>query len=632
MLSRARVAVRARWSLALASSVPALAFLYAGYERRWAGDDGFINLRVVSQLMDGNGFVFNAGERTEAVTSAGWVLLLWLFGELGANLDSAAWILGLGLSCLGLFMAARGAASISAAHDEPAASAGQATPTRAAVGDEPTSAGVGAEPAGTSAICVRGDDTLVLPFGVLAYAAIPVAWDYATSALENGIGLSFLGLAYWLMARVARGQARYHAAIGAFLGLAPLTRPDFALYAGPLGLVLLLATRGTRARLGVLLAAALTALGFQIFRMGYYAALVPNTAIAKEAFNARWDQGLLYLDNTFGAYQLAIPLALVTLGLVATLLPLVRDRQWLRASVPACLALSGALHILYVVRLGGDFMHGRMLLPGLFAIFAAGGVLRVRTQAKPVLVAALLAFAGVASWCVVCAHSLRPVMFANDILDERRWWSETAGEPHPTHLAHYRKHKFYLGPMAIKDMIAAGCPAGLASLGDDIGDHCKRVAWLDPIDGRLSDHSEDILLPLASDVAAPHVVAVYAFRPLGISGRAMGLRINLTDSFGLADPLAARSELTTRGRPGHEKVFSTVWFAAKYTAPGATQDPRVLTAKRALACGPLRKLHRATHEPLTVARFVKNIGLAFELHSLRVPSDPDEAVRRFCQG
>jgi len=616
MLSRQRCTQRARWSRAVASFLPALAFLYAGYERRWAGDDGFINLRVVSQLMDGNGFVFNAGERTEAVTSAGWVLLLWLLGELGANLDSAAWVVSLGLSFVGLWFAARGAALISAPPD---AASSHAASTAPAV----------------------DDDSLVLPLGVVAYAAIPVAWDYSTSALENGVGLSFLGLSYWLMARVVCDRARHYAAIGAFLGLAPLVRPDFALYAGPLGLVLLLATEGTRARLKVMFSAASTALGFQIFRMGYYAALVPNTALAKEAFNARWGQGLLYLDNTFGAYKLAVPLVLVGFGLVATLLPLVRSRQWLRASVPACLAFSGALHILYVVRLGGDFMHGRMLLPGLFAIFAAGGVLRIhvptsvggpglRSWTAPGLVT-LLGFA-MLTWALVCASSLRPVMFANDILDERRWWSETAGEPHPTHLEHYTKHKFYQGPMVIKDMIAKGCPAGLASLGDDIGDYCKRVAWLDPLDGRLSDHPEDILLPLNTDVAAPHVVAVYAFRPLGISGRAMGLRINLTDSFGLADPLAARSELITRGRPGHEKVFSTVWFAAKYAAAGSTNDPRVATAKRALACGPLRKLHQATHEPLSIERFFKNLTLAFELHSLRVPSDPDEAVRRFCKG
>lgn len=601
MLSTLRSPRLAQASLLVAAVVPALLFLYAGYERRWAGDDGFINLRVVSQLMDGNGFVFNAGERTEAVTSAGWVLLLWLLGELGMGLDSAAWVFGLGLSFVGLLMAGLAAARVSAPRLE-----------------------AGVEPA----------PTLVLPLGVLAYAAIPVAWDYQTSALENGIGLAFLGTAFWLMARevtLATLSVRRRAVAAAFIGTAPLMRPDYALYAAPFLLLLFVATPSWKARAWVTLFGALPGGGFQLFRMGYFAALVPNTAIAKEAFDARWDQGLLYFANTFETYELLAPLVLALLALVATLLGLSKQRAWWRLLVPASLALSGALHILYVVRLGGDFMHGRMLLPGLFALFAAAGTIRVRLKPSE-LALGIVASVAMAGWAVYCASSLRPEMFVNQILDERRWWSETAGEPHPTHLEHYAKHNFYTGPMWVKGKIAEGCPAGLASLGDDIGDHCKRVAWPDSIDGLLSDHGEGVLLPLESGVAAPQVVGVYAFRPLGISGRAMGLRINLTDSFGLADPLAARTELTQRGRPGHEKVFNTVWFAAKYIAAAATTDERVHIAKRALRCGLLRELHEATHDELTVGRFVKNLGLAFKLHSVRVPTDPNLAVERFCKG
>lgn len=47
---RSRLAVGSFWFTVL---TPALLFAYAGYGRRWAGDDGFINLRVVSQLLRG---------------------------------------------------------------------------------------------------------------------------------------------------------------------------------------------------------------------------------------------------------------------------------------------------------------------------------------------------------------------------------------------------------------------------------------------------------------------------------------------------------------------------------------------------------------------------------------------------
>jgi arabinofuranosyltransferase len=593
--SQPSAAAAARWSIAISCFAPAIAFLYAGYECRWAGDDGFINTRVVKQLMDGNGFVFNAGERVEAVTSAGWVLLLWFLGELGFDIDSAGWLASLALSFIGLSMMAL-ASTVLTRPDEPQVA-----------------------------------QSFVLPFGVLAYAAIPVAWDYETSLLENGLGLAFLGIAYWLVAReVVLARFWPVALTAAFVGLAPLVRPDFAIYGGPLTLILLLQQTRWKARAKLALCAALPGGSFQIFRMGYFASLVPNTAIAKEAFDARWEQGLHYLDNTVGSYQLLVPLALTLIAALAVIIGLARAGLWLRALLPASLVFCGALHVLYVVRVGGDFMHGRMLLPGLFAGFGAIGTVRVSWPSRTQRVMTITGFAVMAVWAIACARSLRPVMFVNDILDERRWWSETAGVPHPIHLEDYKAHTFYGGPSWVKAKIAEGCPAGLASLGDDMGDYCKRVAWPDLLDGKLSDYVEGTQLPLNGLAVASQVVAVYAFRPLGISGRVMGLRINLTDSFGLADPLASRMELLQRGRPGHEKVYDPVWWAAKYTAPGATQDPRVAVAKRALGCGLLHDLQLATHEPMTMTRFFKNVRLAFVLHRVRVPADPQVAVERFC--
>ena len=48
---------------------------------------------------------------------------------------------------------------------------------------------------------------------------------------------------------------------------------------------------------------------YQVFRMGYYAALVPNTALAKAAGGSRWSQGWYYLGNFVLPYGLYVPLA-----------------------------------------------------------------------------------------------------------------------------------------------------------------------------------------------------------------------------------------------------------------------------------------------------------------------------------
>src|SRR5688500_15608278 len=86
----------------ISAALPVLLLLWFGWQQRWIGDDGFINLRVVRQLLAGNGFVFNVGERVEAVTSPLWIFVLTLLAGGGAQLEDATVWLGLLLSGLGL--------------------------------------------------------------------------------------------------------------------------------------------------------------------------------------------------------------------------------------------------------------------------------------------------------------------------------------------------------------------------------------------------------------------------------------------------------------------------------------------------------------------------------------------------
>lgn len=579
-----------------AAALPALLFCYAGFLRRWAGDDGLINVRVVRHLLAGHGFVFNVGERCEAVTSAAWIAVLWGLGELGFDVEQAAWMVGLGAATVGMFLAALASA----------------------------------------ALCVPPGDNeerlWFLPFGGLAYAAIPVAWDYATSALENGIGVGFLGASYWFVARaVTHPGGRGLAWMAAFIGLAPLVRPDYALYGAALVPVLLIATPGWSRKVWLGLCALLPGVAFQVFRMGYFAALVPNTALAKEAFEPRWDQGYLYFKNTFASYRLMVPLVCVLILVVCWAVGSAKKEGRLRALAVFAMGGAGIVHVIYVVRVGGDFMHGRMLLPGLFAIFASVAAIPVTIDRPGELTRNLIIVVVLAGWAFVCAKQLRAQVWEFDsILDERRWYTDTAQVANPTRLVDYAKHGYYLMAIGVRGRVAAGCPAGDAALQDDSAEPCRRLAIYDPGDGYVSDHVEGKNLELEPTAVAPSVLAVVGFRPLGLSGGAVGLRISLTDSYGLADPLAARTELKKRGRPGHEKSFPTHWFMAKYGAKDSTRDERVVTARRALGCGLLRELQLATHEPMSWSRFAKNVRLSFPLHTLRLPHDPNEAVLRFC--
>jgi arabinofuranosyltransferase len=568
-----------RAGLALAVVLPAALFAIYGDWRRWIGDDGFINLRVVSQLLAGNGFVYNAGDRSEAVTSPAWVALLWLAGALGARLEDTAWLLGLLLSVAGVVWSAW--APLLALSPQ------------------------------------QRREGWFLPFGMLAYVSLPAAWDYATSGLENGLGLAFLGACACLVARArAPGATPRSAAAAAFaLSFATLIRPDYQLLVAPLLASVCLLARGRRRwALGALGVSA--GLGYQLFRMGYFASVVPNTALAKRAFEFSAEQGWHYLWNTLGVYWLLVPLAVVALTFVWELRS---SRDWL--SMPSCWVAGGLLHIAYIVSMGGDFMHARLLLPGLFALFSAVPLLRLESLQPRSRRGALVLAGGVLyAWCAVCSLLLR-VAAKNEfgIGDERGWYARMARVAHPTRIEHYAQFYFYRDAVQLRDRVQTRCNA----------EQCARLLFTRKEDGKLRDNKPAAELPLADDVSG-YALAAVAYRPLGIVSAVLGTRIQVVDYYGLADPIAARLKVVQHYRPGHDKTFDTAWQAARYARFDSTDDPRAVAAHNALNCGVLAQFNRATRGPLSVGRFLQNIVLAVRTSRLEIPPDPFEAESEFC--
>ncbi|MDO5500549.1 MAG: hypothetical protein Q4F67_12815, partial [Propionibacteriaceae bacterium] len=247
-------------------AVPVLFLAIMGWYQRWVSDDGWINIRVVEQFMAGNGPVYNTGERVEVTTSTLWFWILLLGQLVAPGLAPEVWgaSTGVVLTVTGLVLAMLGARRLFALRRP----------------------------------------TLYLPVGAVVVAAIPPMWDFASSGLETGLGFCWLGLCFWMLAgRVASleaGGARRAAWSPVFpaivIGLGPLVRPDFALYSALFALALLASSRLKWWDWLVCLGLALAIPGaYQIFRMGYFALLVPNTALAKDASNARWGDGWNYL-------------------------------------------------------------------------------------------------------------------------------------------------------------------------------------------------------------------------------------------------------------------------------------------------------------------------------------------------
>ncbi|MCX6464334.1 MAG: hypothetical protein NTW05_12210 [Pseudonocardiales bacterium] len=548
---------RAGVATAVGFAVVLAVFAVLVWRRRWMSDDGLIVLRTVRQLLAGAGPVFNAGERVEANTSTLWTYLLAVPGLLpGVSLNWSAVVLGLVCSVAGVGFALDAARRL------------------------------------------FGGTRWTVPFGALVVVALPPFWDFGTSGLETGLIVGWLGLTWWLLVRrleAHRAGGGGRAWPAAFvLGLAPLVRPDLALFglAVAVALVVLERRRGWRGIAALAGVAAALPLAYEVFRAGYYGLLVPGTALAKEASTARWQQGLYYLRDLVEAYWLPVP---VLIGLVAAvlLLPGRGDRRVATAVVVAVPWVSAALLAAYVTRVGGDFMHGRMLLPALFClVLPLAAVPFSRRTALPVL--------AMAAWAVVSVVGLRPAydtLGPNWIANERLYYVVIVDRPNPIVAEDFVEHP--VAPEGVAALAGAAEPS-LALPGP--GPEGLRW-WLFPTPDR------------------PDTIT---WLNLGVTGELAPLDARVLDGVGLTNPLAAHATSVPDGRIGHDKDLPPEWFVADSgTAETGFVDPAgIAAARRALACPATRELLASYRDPLTPERFWRNLTGAVERTAYRYDRDP----------
>jgi arabinofuranosyltransferase len=569
--------------------VPALLLAFAGWQLRWVNEDGFIYLRIADNLLSGHGPVFNPGERVEAYTGPLWLALLTVVGGVVrsfVSLEHVAVVLGIALSAGGLAAATLGALRLARA---------------------------------------LGAERRVAPLGALVVAALPPFWDYATSGLETGMVLAWMGGTFWgLCARLEDPRRGRLAPLAAVIGLGPLVRPDLGIFAAGFLLALLLLARPGRAGvLRAIAAAAAVPVLYQVFRMGYFAALVPNTALAKEASLAFWSRGWAYFLNTMGPYALWLPLVV----LLATLAWALRRAPGRTTRIVALAPVAcAAVQALYVIRLGGDYMHARMLLPAIFGV-----LLPVAVTPLPRGPWALVPVVLVAGWALTCAIALRAphdaakAPSASRFLDQRRKRTPPPGHSHFVTLADYRAQPF--SQPWIGEHLKALAAKGRGAL---IVDYRRETV---PIEG----HPVVVRTPVPLHGAVPRppwqrqVVAYTG--SIGRVGYAAGDRVHIVDRLGLADPIGGRLRLSgpRHGEAGHEKALPVEWFYARYGAGRVPGGPEVAAARRALRCGDLRDLIEATTAPLTASRFVDNLSLALRTRSLRIAPEPRAAERELCR-
>jgi arabinofuranosyltransferase len=610
--------VSVRISLWVSVVVVAALFGWGAWQRRWIADDGLIVLRTVRNLLAGNGPVFNKGERIEANTSTVWTYLVtfasWIGGSL--QLEYVALTLALTLSVAGVVFAMLGTGRLYAPG-------------------------------------LRGKRALLLPAGVLVYAAIPPARDFATSGLENGLVLAYLGLLWWMMvcwsqALRATGESTFsrpfELTLAFVAGLSVLVRPELALIGGVALVMMLIAARDWRRRLLIIAAGGLLPVAYEVFRMGYYGLLVPNTAIAKDATGAKWNQGFSYLANFNQPYLLWVPIML--LAAVGLVMFATRTMPWWTTHRPpagvgrlartiqsppavvAFMVLSGVLQAVYWVRQGGDFMHGRVLLTPLFCVLVPIAVIPVVlpdgkrfTRVGGYLLAGSTTaiWLAIVGWSVWAANS--PGMGSDatrvtytGIVDERRFYAQATGNAHPLTAADYLDYP------RMRSMLTAidNTPDGALLLPSGNYDQWDVVPAIPPPPPAPGEPP--------SQERGPHTVF---FTNMGMTSMNLGLDVRVIDQIGLVNPLAAHTERLEDGRIGHDKNLFPDWAVAEgpflkeypYIPPYLDED-WIAEAQAALECPATDARLNAVRGPMGPRRFLSNLLHAYEFGKYRIDRVP----------
>jgi arabinofuranosyltransferase len=506
-----------------------------------------------------------------------------------------------------------------------------------------------------------GRRAVLLPAGALVYIAIPPARDFATSGLESGLVLAYLGLLWWMMvcwSQALRAQRRdgpdpnatgglFDGTLAFVAGASVLVRPELALIGGFALVMMLVAARGWRRRALIVVAGGLVPVAYEVFRMGYYGLLVPGTAIAKDASGSKWPQGLTYLENFNRPYYLWVAaVLLVALGVVVLAL---RNKPWWTptrsrpdhgrfaravqspSAAVIFMIVSGLLQGLYWIRQGGDFMHGRVLLTPVFCLLAPVAVIPIvvpdgaaRSREAGYLLAAVTSvlWLGVVGWSLWAANS--PGMGPDatrvthsGIVDERKFYAQATGHAHPLTAADYLDYPRMRAVLTAIDNTPDGALL-LPSGNYDQWDVVPAIPGaLDPIGQTLGRPPNE---------PSPHTVF---FTNLGMLGMNVGLDVRVVDQIGLANPLAAHTARLDDGRIGHDKNLFPDWAVAEGPylkehpfIPSYLDEDWVAQAGVALECPETDAMLTSVRGPMGPRRFLSNLLHAAQFTSYRIDRVP----------
>jgi arabinofuranosyltransferase len=369
-----------RSSFLFAAVAATVALLAIALRLAWISDDAYITLRTVENMMRGDGMRWNAVDRVQTFTHPLWLLLLAAARVVSGEVHVTTIVVSLLVSTLAigwLLASARTVAVVLA--------------------------------------------TAIVLAGTRAFM------DFTSSGLETPLS-AFLLVAFVRVVTSELPPVRRFGTAVLLASLLAVTRMDLVLLAGPAVLATLHGVPWRAAALRLVVAAA-PLWAWLVFATIWFGHPLPVTAHAKLL-----DVGVpLATMVAPGAFYVWFAVGDDPLLAVVTLVGIVVGAGDARTR---WLALGMLLYVGYVVRIGGDFMAGRMLLPPFvvaIAVLARWLGTRGPSTAASVALAALVLIVarGAPAWLVAPADEpQQPVdeIVANrGICDERRFYARRLG-------------------------------------------------------------------------------------------------------------------------------------------------------------------------------------------------------------
>lgn len=345
----------------------------------WVCDDAYITFRTIDNLAHGHGLTWNAGERVQVFTHPLWLVLVALLYPVTGEFYFTVLFLSIALTLLAAGLAVRHRLTFAAG---------------------------------------------LIGLTVLLFSR--AFTDYATSGLENPLLYLILGLFGWLWYR-REENLRTLTLLALAAALGALTRPDTILLFVPALFAVWLRLPKLRG-LGALVVGFLPLLLWEVFSIIYYGFPLPNTFYAKLGagipLGGLMEQGFIYFLDSLHMD----PLTLAVIFAVTILAAVSRERK------AVLLMLGVVLYLLYVVRIGGDFMSGRFFAVPLFASVIV--LMRLRLPDTPAVSVAGTVIVALVGLMAVTPPPLSGRDFApatgvaigkNGIADERAQYYEATG-------------------------------------------------------------------------------------------------------------------------------------------------------------------------------------------------------------